>query len=184
MPEHPKIGPNHSGGPEDAAALYRLAYEEGKRALDDQVDELNGIRGRAVQYTAFVGSATAFLAATGLRTGTNQRGDWFYVLAVFASTLSFVAIVCLGFLLVPRSRQSFTFRMSSQTLIDDWIENEVPGPSEAAMLKELGVEYDELRVKNERALGALRRFYASVVLVGGFAVVAWAGLAWGGGAPQ
>jgi len=170
------------GGPGDAAVLYRLAYEEGKRALDDQVDELNGIRGRAVQFTAFVGSSTAFLAAVGLRTGPDR--SWlFYVLAGVASALSLFAIASLGFLLIPRKRQKFTFKMSSRVLIEDWIECEVPGPSEAAMLKELATEYDDLRVKNSRALGVLRRWYASVILIGATAVVVWAGLAWAGGAP-
>src|SRR5664280_1806938 len=92
--EQQNVVPGRRGGSGDAAALYRIAYEEGKRALDDQVDELNGIRGRAVQFTAFVGSSTAFLAAVGLRTGPDR--SWlFYVLAGVASALSLFAIASL-----------------------------------------------------------------------------------------
>ena len=88
-----------STGGTDAAPLERLAYEEGKRALADQTDELNGIRNRAVSYMAFVGSATAFLVGTGLKAA--HRDAWFYSLAVLASAASLSTLALISLVLSP-----------------------------------------------------------------------------------
>jgi hypothetical protein len=45
----------------DDLPMYKMAYDEAKRLVDDQVAELDGIRQRSVQFLAFIGTGTAFL---------------------------------------------------------------------------------------------------------------------------
>jgi len=49
------------------------------------------------------------------------------------------------------------------------------------MLRELALEYDQMRVANEALLVRLRGYCRRVVVGGGVAVLAWAALAWLGG---
>jgi hypothetical protein len=134
--------------------LYRIAYQEGQRSLDDQQDELKGLRDRAVQFTAFVGTATAFLVGAGLHPA--HRDTAFYALATTASVLSAILILLLFALLRPPARKLWHYRLSAQSLITGWIETEVPPPSEAYFLRSLAERYDQMRVENERLLGSLR----------------------------
>ena len=102
----------------DAASLERLAYDEGKRALADQTDELNGIRTRAGSYMAFVGSATAFLVGTGLKAA--DRDAWFYALASVASTASLLTLVLIALVLDPyrpRKTRNFLKNLRQRRLI-------------------------------------------------------------------
>lgn len=161
--------------------LYKIAMDEGRRALDDQLDELSGIRNRAVQFNAFVGAATAFLAGVGLRTGTNIRDALFFGLAGTASLVSLAALACLALVIAPRRKAVFETR-SSPGVILGWIDNDVPRPTEAAMLRGLAKQYEGRRSRNEVVLGHLRRLYVWTILLGGFAVLAWGVVAWHGGA--
>jgi hypothetical protein len=167
-----------TGGPAIAkhADLYRVVYQEGQRALDDQVGELNSMRDRAVQFTAFVGAATAFLVGAGL--SSPRRGVTFYVLASAASALSAVLIVLLLAVLTPQTRRLWTYSLSTKKLISGWIETEVPLPTEADFFKNLAIMYDDMREDNSRLLRALRTWYRWLVVVGAAQVAVWATLVW------
>jgi hypothetical protein len=158
------------------ADLYRVAYEESQRTLDDQQDELKGMRDRAVQFTAFVGAATAFLVGTGLH--ATHRDVTFYVLAGIASVSSGLSIGLLIALLNPWKKKPWEYRLSAKVLIDGWIENEVPGPSEAKFLRALAERYDKMRCANEDLLGYLRTWYRWLIIVGSAQVTIWAVLVW------
>jgi hypothetical protein len=158
------------------ADMYRIAYQEGQRALDDQQDELKGMRDRAVQFTAFVGAATAFLVGTGLH--PVHRDATFYALATTASVLSGILILLLLALLRPSNRKLWHYRLSAQSLITGWIETEVPPPGEAHFLKSLAEKYDQMRVQNEELLGSLRTWYRWLIVVGTAQVTMWAVLVW------
>src|SRR5690242_14732728 len=107
---------------EDDADLYKASYEEGQRALDNQWDELQGMRNRAVMLTSFIGAATAFLVGTGLH--TSQRDALFYTLAGLASALSVVYILLLLVLLRPGQKKQWTYRIEPKELIKGYIETE------------------------------------------------------------
>jgi len=158
------------------ADLYRVAYEESQRTLDDQQDELKGMRDRAVQFTAFVGAATAFLVGTGLH--ATHRYATFYVLAGIASVFSVVSIGLLIALLNPWKKKPWEYRLSAKILIDSWIESEVPGPSEAKFLRALAERYDKMRCANEDLLRSLRTWYRWLIIVGSAQVTIWAVLVW------
>lgn len=158
----------------ESADLYRIAYEQSVRALDDQLDELSGVRGRASAYMAFVGSATAFLVGTGLK--ATHRDGWFYLLALAASVASLFALYELGQLLRPV--KEWSLRMSATIIIEKWIESEVPGPTVVDLVRALALRQDEARVTNDLVLGKVRKRYLKVVVSGGLGIVLWSALVW------
>lgn len=165
----------HTHGTSDAD-MYRVAYEESQRTLDDQQDELKGMRDRAVQFTAFVGAATAFLVGTGLHTTTKDA--LFYTLAGIASGLSAALIVLLFILLMPSRKRLWHYRLSAGSLINGWIEAEVPPPNEAALVRAIAIKNDEMHRDNERLLGYLRKIYLYLIAIGAAQLTVWAALVW------
>ena len=175
IPQAKPEGRGHSAD-RDAAELYSVAYAESQRTLDDQQDELKGMRDRAVAFTTFVGAATAFLVGTGLT--VTHRDITFYTLAAVASALSAGWILLLIALLNPRKKKKWNYRLSAKSLITGWIETEVPGPSKAQFLRALALTYDEMRTANEDLLGPLRTAYRWLIIVGSAQVTLWAALVW------
>jgi hypothetical protein len=176
--------PKRDGGlPADADPhlyedLYQVAYEEGRRTLDDQTDELNRMRDRAVNFAVFAGAATAFLVGTGLQ--APHRDATFYTIAIIASALSLLMIALLFVLLNPakRRRELWNYRMSPKSIITGWIETEVPVPNRTQFNKALANVYDDMVMKNEVILGSLRRAYRWLIVVGSLQVTIWAALVW------
>lgn len=158
------------------AEQYRIAYQEGQRTLDDEQDELKGMRDRAVQFTAFVGAATAFLVGTGLQHVNNT--PLFYALASSASLLSVIVIVLILALLVPSKKKLWHYRTSAKILVEEWIECDVPPPDEASLLRAMALLYDNMHRSNEILLTSTRRFYRSLIAVGAAQVTMWAVLVW------
>jgi hypothetical protein len=158
------------------ADLYKVAYQEAQRALDDQQGELRSMRDRSVQFTAFIGAATAFLVGTGLHPA--HRDVPFYILAGTASALTVALILLLLLLLTPSKRRYWYYRLSAKKLIKDSIETEVPPPTEAHFIRALALRYDGMRVENEKLLGALRRYYRWLIVVGIVQITVWATLVW------
>jgi hypothetical protein len=158
--------------------LYQVAYEEGRRTLDDQTDELNRMRDRAVNFAVFVGAATAFLVGTGLQ--APRRDSTFYAIAILASALSALMIFLLFMVLNPakRKKELWNYRLSPKLLIQGWIETEVPVPSKAQFNKELARVYDDMVMKNETVLGTLRTAYRWLIVVGSAQLMVWAALVW------
>jgi hypothetical protein len=157
----------------DHQALYQVAYDLGLRTLEDQRDELNGIRTRAGSFTAFVGSATAFLVGTSVQGGS--RDALFYWIAVIATVCSTTAVGCLLALLRPRR---FDFRLSPGVLVERWIEASVPRPSMNAFLKGLAELLEKMQAKNEELLAKLRGWYMVLVASGALGLAMWTLLVW------
>jgi hypothetical protein len=156
--------------------MYRIAYQESQRTLDDEQDELNRMRDRAVQFAAFVGAATAFLVGTGLQ--ATHRDAAFYTLASLASALSALFIICLFIILKPSHKRLWHYRLSATSLIDGWIEAEVPPPNEASFIRAMAMKYDEMHRNNAILLKSLRRTYQWLILSGTAQVTVWAALVW------
>lgn len=164
---------NAVAGRED---MYKLAYAESQRTLDDQTKELDSMRDRAVQFAAFVGAATAFLVGTGLLAA--HKDIPFYILAGAASTVSAIWILLLFLLLNPSRRKLWGYRMSSTVLIEKWIESDVPEPTEANFLRQLTRAYERKRESNEAVLSSLRRLYRWFIVAGSAQVTIWAAVVW------
>jgi hypothetical protein len=158
--------------------LYQVAYEEGRRTLDDQTDELNRMRDRAVNFAVFVGAATAFLVGTGLQ--APHRDSTFYAIAILASALSALMIFLLFRVLNPAKvkKEFWNYRMSPKSLIQGWIETDVPVPSKAQFNRELARVYDDMVLKNEAVLGGLRTAYRWLIVIGSAQLMVWAALVW------
>ena len=152
--------------------------------FDDQLDELNRLRDRAVQFVVFAGAATAFLVGTGLK--APVRDTLFYALAWAGSALSIAAIVILFLLLNPQKKMfpwssndlRWSNRISARRLIAEWIEPQVPQMSEGNLLRALATQYDDYRAANERLLGVLRKYYSLLIVLGSAQVTVWAALVW------
>jgi hypothetical protein len=155
-----------------AIELYKIAYQEGLRALVDQQDELKGIRNLAVQFTSFVGAGTVVLVAAGVNAA--HRNTLFYFLIATASGLSVLLMVLLFFMFQPSRRKLWHYRISASTLIAGWIENDVPPPSEALFLRAMANQYDEMRNENERTLSPIRALYRWLITVGSLQLALWA----------
>ncbi len=167
-----KVRPN-----QENAALYRVAYEEGRRALDDQTAELENMRGRAVQFLAFVGVGTAFLVGAGLRAVRDADKDrLFYSLAVAASVATLVAIL-FTCLLMSR-RISWGYRADAKAITESMIERQVPGPTEASLLRDLALACADNKNENDKVLKRLRARYLVVVIAGSVGIVLWSSLVW------
>ena len=164
--------------------MYKIAYEEGKRLVDDQLAELDGMRQRSVQFLAFVGSATAFLVGTSLgRVDTSAGlayGITALVLAISASLAAAVAIILVVFILLALSKKGrveFEFRLSPTVLVKT-IEPEVPQPDEADLLRYLALEYSEMHDSNESGIAKIRKYYTAFITIGFLQLVLWALVAW------
>jgi hypothetical protein len=155
-------------------SLYRLAYEESKRTLDDQSSELSEVRQRGVAFVAFVGASTAFLVGTSL--ASPVRDLIFYGIAGLATVLSLATLVLVVTLLSPW--QSWDYRLSSEVLVSRWIESDVPAPDEAQFLRALALRYDQMFRDNERKLAVIRRVYVAEILTGTLQLIVWVLLAW------
>jgi hypothetical protein len=166
--------------------MYKVAYEEGKRLVDDQLAELDGMRQRSVQFLAFIGSATAFLVGTSLGR-VSQVGVAYEIvpllLAGAASAASLIAIYLVVTMLLALSKDerlkptNWRFRLSPEVLIR-WIEPEVPQPDEVDFLRNLADVYQKMYEYNEPRLKRLRKFYTAFVAIGFFQLVLWASVAW------
>lgn len=159
---------------DEAAKLYRVAYEEGRKSIADQAVELSGIRTRAVSYMAFIGTATAFLVTTTLKSASSA---WpFYTLAILASLLMVWALFQLGRTIWPARK--FTFRIDPLEIINRYIEREVPAPSENELLRKLSKFYGNYIDNNEIQLKRVRSAFTQVVLFGGVSLFCWTITVW------
>lgn len=165
---------------QDQLALYTIAYDEGKRTINDQLSELDSMRQRSVQFLAFIGSATAFLVGTSLK--SVARPAEFYFVAVAATVLTLASVV-LCILLLRASRKTFgkgddwDFRVSPNRLLL-WIEAEVGQPSSTDFVRALAVHYGKMIETNERALQAVRTRYMVFLLITVGQLILWLILAW------
>jgi hypothetical protein len=155
---------------ERSLELYRLAYDEGKRSVDDQTSELANARTRAVQFLAFVGSATAFLVTRVVEIG--DKPDSFRLWAGLATALAIGAIVLVTLVLVPWITP-WERRVAPRDLLQKWIETDVPIASESKMLRELALHYGSFQIENERRLRRVRVLYIASIVAGALQVTVW-----------
>ena len=140
------------------------------------------MRQRSVQFLAFVGSATAFLVGAGVSDGA--RSTAFFLTASVATALSFLSILFVLFVLLSIDyhggihRILWNFRVSSQILVDHWIDPEVGAASEAKFLRNLALQYDKMAEENDPSMTVVRRWYLSFLTFGSIQVITWAGVVW------
>lgn len=151
-----------------------LAVAEGRRALDQQREELNSMRTRAVAFSALTVSASAFLVGSGLKDAT--RNGWFFCLAGFG-TAAFIAVaVLLVLMVVPRIKFRFFIQPD---LLFAWTEGEQRAPSKAIAMRALAKTLipDMIR-DNDIALGKVRRLYRLLLIAGIVSIAFWVMIVW------
>lgn len=173
---------------DDRPELYKLAYDEGKRTVDDQLAELDSMRQRSVQFLAFVGAASAFLVGTSLK--VTDRSVIFYVIAIAASLCTLLTVaLCISLLLATqrpwRSKRSesdgpmraWSFRLSPSALVR-WIEPDVRPPNESDFYRALAERYEGMAGDNDEGLSKVRRGYICFLGAAVFQLTLWLMLAW------
>lgn len=157
-------------------SLHAYAYDQGLRALDDQRDELNGIRTRAVQFVAFVGAASGFLVGSALGS-SDADSDLFYVVASIASIASVVMLVCVALVLSPAKK--FEYRLDPNVLVQQWIERDVPRrPTQPELLSGLAKLQSGMIQDNETSLNKWRRQYRVLIISGLVSLSLWMAAVW------
>jgi hypothetical protein len=180
-----RSAPNALPGDETRSNLYRDAYDEGKRAVDRQIAELDSMRQRSAQFISFVGSATAFLVGTGLgATPAESRDAGYFSLTWTAATLSVASIALLMMVLLAivwtrgkwmPNRARWDFANSSKTLVEDYATApEVGEYSESDYYRDLALIYESKWNHNDLWLGQVRRSYTLFLIVGSLQVTVWA----------
>lgn len=159
---------------DSAARLYRIAFDEGRRSIADQAEELTGVRSRAVSYMAFIGTATAFLVTTTLKAVTPDLS--FYIVAGIATLSVSWATLQLCRVIWPNTK--FTLRMDPIVIIELFIDKKIPTYSDAEIYRELSKWFGRYLDTNERSLVKIRKLFAHVILFGGGGLVMWTIAVW------
>ncbi|OZG31216.1 hypothetical protein BH683_000040 [Williamsia sp. 1138] len=159
--------------------LYRVAFDESVRTLEQQFQELSSLRQRLVQYLAFVVTATAFLVGSSLSRSAElvTRDALFYVIAGTGTTLVAVTIVLTGITLLPSATRMAT-RASAKVIISNHIERDVPPVSEGQLLRTLAKYNDKARVSNNAKLKLVRNLYVGAIVCGALQLTVWIVLVW------
>jgi hypothetical protein len=155
----------------DSKDIYRLTYDEGRLALEDQKLELTNMRTRMVQFLAFVGSATAFLVGAALH-DIQSLGNW-RAAAIIATVLAVGAVLLNCYALNPWLAKNWKYSASPKYIIGQWVEREVPHPSEAEMLRDLSLFYDDWREVNDHILLRTQWAYLTSIGAGSLQLVLW-----------
>ncbi len=177
----PSLTPDDGKGEAARVSMYKAAFEEGKRALADQLSELESMRTRAVQVLAFTGSATAFLVGAGLKPDPSHRTFWFFALAIAATLVSVLGIVNVMLLLISRAKGgalTWNFRVSSKILAEQWVSPQVGAKTESRFFRDLAVHYDKMFEENKTAITWTQKKYRFVLVVCSTQIILWAALVW------
>lgn len=167
-------------------ATFELARLEELRLLELQRAQLDNIRTRTAQYLAFVGSASAFLAGSGLR--AVDRDPWFYGFAVVATVFSGLS-VAIGFVIFGNYDPRGIFDGSRRKLLWKWghttkghaLEHalsEVPPVPASALARKLAERYQRAREENEPNLGVVQKTHVAFLALGSLQLVAWTVVVW------
>lgn len=161
--------------------MYKVAFDESVRALEDQTDELSNIRQRLVGYLAFVGSATAFLVGSSINpqvSAGGHRSAWFYGLATTGTSLMVLSVGLAICLLWPRLTKLST-TASAKVIIDSNIDRKLsPVQNVGELYRDLALYNDDAVDANDPVMGRARRFYFGAVVVGALQLCAWVALVW------
>lgn len=97
----------------------RLVYEESLRAIDDQKESLDALRGRAAQLLTAASVVETFLVGLVLRSeGRPGAATW-----VSAGAFVLLALICVWIML---PRHGWTFANSATILLDGYVDADPP----------------------------------------------------------
>jgi hypothetical protein len=166
---------------DDAAKLYKIAFDESVRTLEQQAAELSAIRQRLVQFLAFVGTATAFLVGTSLRPAaageTIRRGAEFMPLCISGTVAMGLTLVLTLILLFPK-QTPLTVVSSARDIMDGVHRDVSPTDTEAHLLHDLAWYYDGYVEENKPILTRSRWLYFSAIATGAIQLGIWIALIW------
>lgn len=156
-------------------AMFELVVKAGERALDEQRDELNGMRSRAVAFSAIILSATAFLVGGGLVAGVN-RTELFYRGATIGTAALGVMLVLLILMTVPMLKFRFVVLPGK---LSEWVEGERPVPSKAIFVRALATDtLPAMIAQNSKSLSAIRILYGTLLFTGFATLGIWIFFIW------
>jgi len=155
---------------EDRSAWVQLAYEAGLESVKAQREELSGIRTRALTFTAFVATGTAFLVGRGLGPGVARDGGF-----VTLSVIGTVCFVALAALLVVTVAPLFKFRFILEPrLLMDWLEGDQRAPSRTVALRGLvKTTLPAMLATNEKSLQVIRWLYRALLALALLTLTIW-----------
>ena len=185
--------------------VYKTGFEEGQRAVDAQLSELESMRNRSLVFLAFTGTVTAFLIGTSLR--SQDVTGWFYALAGAATGLWVLALLlCLSLLVAPvrfltmlapwrwwrptpekkeeeeKTVMHWQFRMSARSIVarpNPVCDEKVRRPSsQADIYQALAWVLEGMREYNAVRLVVIRRRYWAFIAVATIQLMLWTALAW------
>jgi hypothetical protein len=148
---------------------YRLAHEEGLRAITQQQAVLDGLRGRAGTLLAVAALATSFLGGLALQ---GRRPSGYAWLAISLFLLAAAAV-----LYVLASQAGWRFRTRPSVIIREYVEGNPPAPvweMHKQLAEHLEADFDANEEKMGRLFWALH--VANIALAG--EVVAWLLVLW------
>lgn len=164
---------------DESAKLYKVAFDESVRTLEQQTSELSAIRQRLVQFLAFVGTATAFLVGTSLKpeTTASPRGHWFMPLCIAGTAAMAMTLVLTLILLYPKLTE-LTVVSSARDILDGIHRDVSPTNTEAHLLHDLAWYYDGYVKENAPILTRARWIYFSAIGAGAIQLGIWIALVW------
>jgi hypothetical protein len=194
----PRPNAKESMKPDDLLALYKTAYDEGKKALTEQLAVVNNLRQRAVQYMAFVGTATGFLVGTSASFLPRPAGSWsepalpvvtgFGVVSILLLVLILVGFVWIFVPMTPKSERKKDRRgpqfakwqrgIGSGQLVELWIDPEVGGKDPIAYYRELAIDYGDFHEQNDRYLLQQTSMFVLLLVVGALSLFGWVLIVW------
>ncbi|HEY5852481.1 MAG TPA: hypothetical protein VIW24_00105, partial [Aldersonia sp.] len=132
---------------------------------------------RLVQYLAFVASATAFLAGSGLTaTQGGGRGVGFFIVAG-AATLLILAVIALTVSVLAPNASRVARAASAYSIVEGHIEVDIP-TNEGHLLRNLALLNDQSVAENAQVLKKLRSRYVSAIALGALQLALLVALVW------
>lgn len=190
MAASPKSAAHVPDPDNDNLATFELARQEELRLLELQRTQVDNIRTRTAQYLAFVGSASAFMAGSGLR--AVDRDGWFYLAAGTATALSALS-VALGCALFGNINPAKVLKKSKRRLVWAWgskggghalahARSQVPVVSASDLAQKLADRYQTARRLNADKLLVVQQTFVWFLVAGSVQLLAWTIVVWTRGA--
>jgi hypothetical protein len=147
-------------------ATYELAYQEAKRALEEQESTVSETRSRAGQLIAAAAITTSFFGGQAITAHHVHTAAWFAIGCFIALSLSVLVILW--------PRHDWQFMVSPANLIATYIEPVDDPPVDLATIhRDLALHMDTSIESNRRQLGwVFGAFRVGALLLAG-EVVAW-----------
>jgi hypothetical protein len=153
--------------PDDQDAVYQLAYDEAKRALEQQAAALDNLRSRVGTLLAVVSLSTSFLGGIALQGKTPEEWWSWAAIGVFL-----LAVGLALYLLVPTVRPGWVFSMNAKTIVEEYAEGEHPRDLPTAH-KYLALYLQRHFEQNAKRLSGLYGLFTAASVLLGVEVVLW-----------